>query len=418
MRFLLLTLSLAACNGDELVSDSGDTGEPADTGLTGDTGTTTEATPQWCLDADGDAYPNRAACVTPNPSNSSYVEVADVSTYTTWDCDDNNASVSPGQSESVGNGIDDDCDYVIDEDPEVTRYYDYDLDGYGGEIVMTAPESSFDSSWVENSSDCDDFDAQVTLGETYVVDSDGDGYGDEDLSDYQVACEQPAGYVDNAEDCNDSSDEWYPGAAEDCSVDEDRDCDGISPFVDADGDSFAACEDCDDFAASVNPDADEVCNSIDDDCDERVDDNDSDVVDATTWYDDDDADGFGDPDDTVERCEAPESTVGNDEDCDDSDAEVSPDAREVCDRVDNDCDSRTDDADSDVEDQVTWYLDLDGDSYGSDSYTQDACYEPTATYGEYVEDGGDCDEGDDDVNPDASEVSGNTEDEDCDGTAE
>ena len=48
-------------------------------------------------------------------------------------------------------------------------------------------------------------------------------------------------------------------------------------------------------------------------------------------------------------------------DCDDNDAAVNPEAAELCDGVDNNCDGVTD---TDATDQATWYQDADGDSYG------------------------------------------------------
>ena len=51
--------------------------------------------------------------------------------------------------------------------------------------------------------------------------------------------------------------------------------------------------DCDDFDGSVYPDADEYCNGIDDDCDGDIDE--AGVVDGSTYYEDVDGDGYGDP---------------------------------------------------------------------------------------------------------------------------
>ena len=53
--------------------------------------------------------------------------------------------------------------------------------------------------------------------------------------------------------------------------------------------------------------------------------------------------------------------VQKEQDCDDSNANIHPDADEICDTLDNNCD---DVIDTDAIDISTWYLDIDGDSYG------------------------------------------------------
>ena len=65
--------------------------------------------------------------------------------------------------------------------------------------------------------------------------------------------------------------------------------------------------DCDDAVFAVNPGATEVCNSIDDDCDGLIDDDDGslDTSTTTTWYADDDGDGYGDAADIEVACGAP-----------------------------------------------------------------------------------------------------------------
>lgn len=63
---------------------------------------------------------------------------------------------------------------------------------------------------------------------------------------------------------------------------------------------------------------------------------------TATYYADADGDGFGNPDRPIELGESTEGFVTNSDDCDDLDAEVSPDALEVCDEVDNDCDGTVD----------------------------------------------------------------------------
>lgn len=95
------------------------------------------------------------------------------------DCDDTNPDIYPGAAE-ICNGSDDDCDGEVDEGLTVFRYY---------------------------------------------YDSDGDGYGIADTS--LLDCQQPSGYADNYDDCDDTNEDIYPGAAEILGNEIDEDCDGI-----------------------------------------------------------------------------------------------------------------------------------------------------------------------------------------------
>lgn len=74
-------------------------------------------------------------------------------------------------------------------------------------------------------------------------------------------------------------------------------------------------------------------------------------------------------------------------DCNDSDPNVNPGVREVCDLVDNNCDGEVDDA------QRLWYLDNDGDGLGDDASAEESCTWPGAPW---VAEGGDCDDTDPD----------------------
>lgn len=71
------------------------------------------------------------------------------------------------------------------------------------------------------------------------------------------------------------------------------------------------------------------------------------------------------------------------DDCDDGDAAVNPDATEICDEVDNDCDDRVDEGVTD-----RFYADTDGDGYGDASMTAYACAAPAG----FVTDATDCDD--------------------------
>jgi len=97
-------------------------------------------------------------------------------------------------------------------------------------------------------------------------------------------------------------------------------------------------------------------------------------------------------------------------DCDDSDPAVYPRADEVCDGVDNDCDGRVDDEDSDLVDGE-WYMDRDGDGYGNPSSF--VCELPKDSEGEWVQDNTDTNDYNAYSYPGSDEV-----DDDGDGYAE
>ena len=94
--------------------------------------------------------------------------------------------------------------------------------------------------------------------------------------------------------------------------------------------------DCNDQNDLVNPGANEVCNLIDDNCDGIADENTA--IDASVWYLDDDADGYGDTTSTITQCS--HNHILLDGDCDDANASVNP--SEGCDGVDYNCDGQID----------------------------------------------------------------------------
>ena len=296
------------------------------------------------------------------------------------DCDDSDDSVNPAATE-VCNSRDDDCDDQIDEDVQSTWY----------------------------------------------ADADGDGFGDPDTS--QTACEAPDGYVSAATDCDDTHTEVWPGAIEVCDS-LDNDCNGeiddsvmSTWYTDADADGFGdpatavdQCDgesglvadgtDCDDTTANRHPDNPEVCDEVDNDCDDTVDEGVTSV-----YYADADGDGFGDEDDTVDACGTSAGYVEDSSDCDDTVAAVNPDATELCNEVDDDCDGDVDE--DDALDATTWYADADNDHYGDEAATSVSCDQPYR----YVADDTDCDDGDPWVYPGSTEYC-DGEDDDCDGTVD
>ena len=95
-------------------------------------------------------------------------------------------------------------------------------------------------------------------------------------------------------------------------------------------------------------------------------DDDSGIV-NTTYYLDEDGDGFGNPENAIEDCKT-DGYSEQSNDCDDTNPEINPDADEVCDGVDNDCDDSDsfNGIDEDFAlDGSLFFLDSDGDGFGN-----------------------------------------------------
>ena len=152
-------------------------------------------------------------------------------------------------------------------------------------------------------------------------------------------------------------------------------CSAVSPSG-----YVADATDCNDANPSINPAATELCNFIDDNCNGLID------------------DGFDVDNDGFTSCGG---------DCNDNNNSVYPGAIEVCNGVDDDCNLLVDDGLT----FITYYADVDGDTYGDASSSVSTCN--GAPVG-YVSNSSDCNDNNAAVNPAATEIC-NTIDDDCDG---
>ena len=200
-------------------------------------------------------------------------------------------------------------------------------------------------------------------------DADGDGYGDEEDSiEYDCAAGPKVGYTEKKGDCNDRNKYVNPGAVETCNGNDDN-CDGITDPEDSEGcnryykDSdqdgvgtdefkclcvsntlFSTLEtgDCDDQNKFVHQNAEEQCNDLDDNCNGQVDEGEN-LTGCRPFYFDKDGDGFGYQSEMKCLCRPQglfrADTLG---DCNDNNPNIHPDAIEIFDRIDNNCNGAID----------------------------------------------------------------------------
>jgi hypothetical protein len=146
------------------------------------------------------------------------------------DCDDTNGAVRPGATERC-DGIDNNCDLVIDEG--------FDVDGDTFTKCGTLPAGGTAPEFV----DCNDNNADIHPG----------------------GCELCADGAGNTLTCGELGVEGN-GVDEDCDGFLDENCTPCEP-VDRDGDGQTECEgDCDNLEPSVFTGAPEICDGLDNDC--------------------------------------------------------------------------------------------------------------------------------------------------------
>ena len=261
----------------------------------------------WYPDTDDDGVGTQAGAMRACAAPEGFVKEA-------GDCAPDDPSVAPGLLD-VCDGVDNNCNDVIDEDPDLRLYPDTDEDGYGDAMGQPVLGCRIGGR-VADATDCNDGDRDVNPGETedctavdrncdrdpyegaanppiWYRDSDMDTYGD--VLREVASCLAPGGYVGRARDCNDRDASIHPGADELCDP-EDRNCDG-HPTQGA--------------------------------------------VDVQAFYTDADDDGFGRDDSVEYACDTPVGLVAVGGDCDDMNVLVFPGSHLIetpNDGIDADCD--------------------------------------------------------------------------------
>ncbi|MEQ8713565.1 MAG: LamG-like jellyroll fold domain-containing protein [Cyclobacteriaceae bacterium] len=152
-----------------------------------------------------------------------------------------------------------------------------------------------------------------------------------------------------------SNDFWrYPTRAKSCeqvvltgiaTVNNSLDCDDTSDLIspetvwyqDSDGDEYGD-------PSNTLTQCDQPQGYVLDNTD--CDDNNPNVFPGQTWYADTDEDGFGDAGSTRVQCEQPTNYVINDQDCNDNDEFINPDAEDIENGIDDNCNGYVDDDNS------------------------------------------------------------------------
>jgi hypothetical protein len=237
------------------------------------------------------------------------------------DCDDARASVHPGAAE-VCDGLDNDCNFLVDDGVTNTFYVDNDHDGFGDASAAPMMACAPPAGYVTSNTDCDDANAAVHPGapemcDAAMVDENCDGTANPPsrcacTSGASRPCPEPGACAAGTQVC--ISGAWsacsIAPVAESCNGVDD-DCDGIVDdgltvqcYADNDNDTYApagstansvcpafgrdtvggcpigttnrapgaaSATDCDDLIPTTHPGATDVPNGRDDDCNGTID---------------------------------------------------------------------------------------------------------------------------------------------------
>ena len=402
-------------------------------------------------DADNDGFRPNATATVPSADADCLDNNEAVAADPTTDCNDTSAAIRPGATETVGDGVDQDCSGGD------TCYADADDDGFRPNATATVASADadcadpFEAVAADPTTDCLDTDPAVKPGtleragdevdqncdgrESCFDDDDNDGFLDT-TDDVRVSTDLDCDdaneglFADPRTDCNDAAAAIYPGAPEVPGDTIDQDCDlGDTCYADADNDGLRAtalttvrsvdmdctdpgealntdpATDCGDTDPAVLPGATELAgDEVDQNCDGRE-----------ACFDDDDDDGHIDDTNDVRvsldiDCrDANEALISDPrDDCNDAAATIYGGAPEIVgDGIDQSCDTLElcwDDDDRDG------FLDTSADTRPSGDLD---CADPNEAPANTPTT--DCDDNDAAFRPGATELPDDGRDQDCSG---
>jgi|GEM_PF-2359411 len=271
------------------------------------------------------------------------------------DCDDEDGTRSPSKTE-ICDDKDNNCVDGIDENLlKMPMFRDGDGDGFGEEAIQHCDPVAGVSGYAITGGDCKDDDATIAPGKPEVCDNidnncfggvdenidknwyqDKDGDGAVDLASLKLQCDQPDAYIHKPQgvdfDCDDNDANNTPGKLESCD-ERDNNCNGVP-------DERFTTKNTPCTIQGVSCSGTWVCKTdfSDVECNAKP---------PRMFYSDRDKDGDGDSTAAAAPVCAgaptPQNSVENlHGDCDDVDPAASSLRTEVCDAIDNNCDSVVD----------------------------------------------------------------------------
>ncbi len=308
------------------------------------------------------------------------------------------------------NGIDDDCDGKIDEGLDLGECEVENEAGLCTGAVLCIDGEEVCQASIPTEEICDGKDNDCD-GEADEEFDDANGNGIVDCLESDLDEDGLFDYEDNCPEVANLEQEDFDGDGAGDACDDDDDNDGLTDE-----------EDCDPFNAKVNPATKEKCNGIDDDCDDEVDEGYPDSnEDGTADCMETDSDGDAifdyedncpdvpnpaqadfDGDELGDKCDDDDDGDGWQDalDCKPLNPAVYPDADELCNGQDDDCNGKVDDGFPDL----------------NDNGIAD-CAEPDDTDKDGWYDDEDCAPLDPAIHPGADELCDGI-DNDCDGTTD